>query len=419
MKFLGPLLILSSLLVPKLIYAEPPPPKQTTDSDDGWPGDADHLKQDEHNIIVDKATINNPTAMPPDKAVAQKDLPKEFDDIEQISDRHPDNPVAQEKITETYENVDELHRAVAHVDKYVDIERKSDDPARLDKALDARSGLLLNLGDKKAAIADATEALKLKPDDKNAQMILALAKSQGVSNIDLSKINKPEAPKSDTTEARGGSSDRGLNPHTATENVLSNADQGALASAKADGQRYIGLGDFPEAINALNTGLKKSPKNAPLLALRSQAELGEHKPGDALTDANAAVASAPKLPEAYLARAKAEEALSYPDPQIVADYTLAKDLDPRFTPDYESALARLHDSATASAAANNPNSQVDADGIGMAGRKGLGFNPQAARDQLFGGLPAPVRKFAPIAIILFMAGLILAISAWLKRQGPQ
>jgi len=62
---------------------------------------------------------------------AKEDLPKQFDDIEQISDRHKDNPVAQEKspkLTRTSMN----STAPCHVDRYVDLERKSDDPARLE-----------------------------------------------------------------------------------------------------------------------------------------------------------------------------------------------------------------------------------------------------------------------------------------------
>jgi len=48
----------------------------------------------------------------------------------------------------------------------------------------------------------------------------------------------------------------------------------------------------------------------------------------------------------------------------------------------------------------------------------LAFNPQNARDQLFGFLPEPARKFAPIVIIAAIAGLIAVIAAWLKRQSP-
>ncbi len=384
-----------------------------TTPDSEWDETDDRdLKDTVQNIHAKQDTIKSPTAKDSDKDAAQHDLPHEFDHIEQLSDKHPNSPVAQEKITEAYEDVDELHRAVAHVDRYVELERKSNDPERLDKALDARGGLLLNLGDKKAAAANAMEALKLRPNDQNARLILALAQSKGVGNIDLSKINKPDASGTDSLAGRYGSDKTGKNSSGSTA-LLSNADQGTVNSASADALRYIGLGDFPAAVNSINTGLKKVPNNARLLALRAQAELGEGKPSDALADAAMAVLYAPKLGEAYLSRAKAEEALSYPANQIIADYQQAKELDASFTADYETALARLHDAASN---ASNPNSQVDSNGIGMAGRKGLGFNPQAARDQLFAGLPAPVRKFVPIAIILFMAGLIAGIAAWLKRQ---
>ena len=62
-------------------------------------------------------------------------------------------------------------------------------------------------------------------------------------------------------------------------------------------------------------------------------------------------------------------------------------------------------------------SQVDENGIGTMGRKGLSFSPQTARDQLFGFIPERQRKFVFPGVILFIILLISAIGKWLDRQG--
>jgi predicted Zn-dependent protease len=173
---------------------------------------------------------------------------------------------------------------------------------------------------------------------------------------------------------------------------------------------YLKLGDNEAAKKQLDLAIIKAPGNAQLLALRAKAEIGLKDRAGSLSDARIAVGADPTLGLAHLVLGQAMQAAGAPTPDYLAELAKAKELDPAFTADYEAALA-------ASQAGVSPDKQVDANGIGLAGRRAMqGFNPQAARDQLFGFLPEPARKFAPIGIVVAMVVLIAAVAAWLKRQ---
>lgn len=404
------------LLVVPRVFAGPAEKKAADSDDDSWQEDAHELDKRVKSIKDDKATAANPTMPPPEREEAKRDLPQRYDDIENIADRHKENPVAQEKVTEAYLDVEEPKRAAPHADQFVDLARKKDDAETLGRALDLRAGVKLNLRDYKGAATDAREALSKKPGDDTARRLLALAQSKGVGDVNLSKIKKPEnleagAPGRSAAASAGGPAGAGTPGRGAQ--VLSDARQTAELRAQAaahdDAQRYLSLGDFPAAIKSINVSLAKHPKSAPLLVLRSQAELGAGRPAEAMADAQAAVLAGPKVPEAYVARAKAGEAVNAPAAQIAADYETAKELDPRFTADYERTLARL------GAGSANPN--VDANGIGTMGRKGLGFNPATARRELFGGLPEPLRSLAPVLIIALVAAIVAGATWLFSRYG--
>ena len=416
------LLSLLVFIFPLAVFAEPPktPTKSPTiaTDDEDWPEDDNKIDAEVKTIKDDKAVAANNTMPPPERDEARRDLPKRLDKIEEIAGRHAQNPVAQEKVTEAYMDVGEPQRAAPHADQFVELARKKNDPETLDKALDLRAGVNMTLHNYPAVVADAKEVLSRKPGDETARRLLALSQSRGGGDVNLSKIKKPEdlAPQ-DGARPKAGAAERETAARTpaarpAETQVLADArrtaELRAQVSAHDDAQRYLSLGDFPAAIKSIDVSLAKHPGNAQLLTLRAQAELGAGQPDGALKDAEAAVLAGPKMPEARAARAKAKEALKAPVPEILADYQAAKELDPRFTADYEQALARLGGSGGA---------LVDANGIGTAGRKGLAFNPASAREQLFGALPEPLRSLAPVLIIALVAGIVAGATWWLKRYG--
>lgn len=104
------------------------------------------------------------------------------------------------------------------------------------------------------------------------------------------------------------------------------------------GEHRTTIADASKVLQALKDG---NPNQHPMLVARAAAssELGRY--ADALRDAQKATAFFPNSGRAYLERAIAKEGLRDTPESVVADFKRAAELDARFTPEYERALARL------------------------------------------------------------------------------
>ena len=248
-----------------------------------------------------------------------------------------------------------------------------------------------NSGDFPRAAADAKRALALAPDDPVAKAIYELSKDrvpgnggsglqQALASARRELATLPQSPyvaAGDLSGARVG----GLRTEDDPEVARYQSEQGRrlvrrmIAAEKAMLRKdffsafghanealAMSPGDNPRAqivraVSAWNLGeycttiadaskvlqaLKGGDPNAhPMLVARAAAssELGRYS--DALRDAQAAIAFFPQSGRAHLERAIAKEGLRDTPESVLADFKRAAELDARFTPDYDRALARL------------------------------------------------------------------------------
>ncbi|MBI3552851.1 MAG: hypothetical protein HY077_10060 [Elusimicrobia bacterium] len=363
------------------------------------------IKQVASTIQNGDATAAAPTTPPEKKDEWAAERPQHLDKIDQIAGQYPKDDQVQATATQAFIDVGEPKRGLPHADQYVALARDSGNPELYNKALQLRANVNFSLKDYPAAARDAQAILKRNPGDPEAKNIFALSAGRGGGSL------TPQAP----TPTFHYDQPLPADPNRKTmAQILTKAQQNEqmkeAATFHTSALNYIKLGDHKAAKDQLDKALAKAQGNAQLLAMRSKENLALGDKQGALADAKNAVKGDPNLAQAHAALGLALQADGASPEQVRAELAKAKELDPSFTPEYEKALAGLP---------QNPDKAVDANGVGMAGRNAMGgFNPQTARDQLFGGLPDPVRKFAPMALVALTA-LVIAGVVWLLGRGSR
>ncbi len=167
----------------------------------------------------------------------------------------------------------------------------------------------------------------------------------------------------------------------------------------------FGLQNFRTAALDASLVLKAHPNMPSMLTTRAAAynELGRH--AEALEDAQKAVSLAPSGTDGrpFLERAIAREALHDTPANVFEDYKRAAELDPQFTADYESALARLRPDQASQAETAGP---------------GKGLQPTARSQKLLAGLLNPPGGIQPVHLYACAAlvFLVVACLALMRRS---
>ncbi len=343
------------------------------------------------DYVVTQIKVHSSSVKSDIAKLAQPDLPKPQQDAlradvkaldaktDALAQKFPGSDKVQTAAAQEALQSRDWTRSRTYGDKAVDLAQADADPAALLAALKTRGTAAWFAGDYPQAAQDGQRALKIDPKDKAAMALWQFSKGRLKANAP--GLSMPADP------AREKQLDEILAQLTPLDDPAVKAagkqatDRVEAMRRLAESRRLYALGDLPAALRESAAALQSDPSLpdaymeraivfsalkdivaalaevtraialwtqsgdthalAPAHALRSglRAQSGDKQ--GAFDDADKAVTDDPRYASAYRLRAEAREALGQKGEQILADFKMAAQLDPKLTSYYEDAVARL------------------------------------------------------------------------------
>lgn len=114
----------------------------------------------------------------------------------------------------------------------------------------------------------------------------------------------------------------------------------SFARLLSDADQKMAIGDAKEALALAERAVKEKPKDARALATRATVKIALKDMKGALADASQATTLDKTFGKAFFIRGRAKEELGFSQEEVLADYRKAAQLDPRYTPSYNDAIAQ-------------------------------------------------------------------------------